>query len=245
MALLLKRRDEVKPDDLPYIETAYFTAVNVQSERHVTFSRIMNLKRMLYEVDESPNMWGREERQWRRLLELIERYEVVLVGGRSDLPLSPVFRWKADETQPQGGSWENASHNYMDRTPLDWLLHRVHASHGGAMQAAAAVAAAVVAGAATAVAEHLRTPAEEKRYPLSTALTYDPVQKAVSAAPVLSARFKWENEVTGPESRRSGEIKKTDPVYSEVRGRELRAGDYRLEFQNAVLDTRAIKPPRS
>ena len=77
------------------------------------------------------------------------------------------------------------------------------------------------------------------------ALSYDPAQKAASTTPVLGTRFKWENEVTGPESRRSGEIKKTDPVYRELHRRELRAGDYRLEFQNAVLDTRAIKPPRS
>jgi len=142
------------------------------------------------------------------------------VSGHYEPPLSPVFRWKADETQPQGGSWENASHSHTDRTRVDGLLHAVHSSHGGTMQTAAvAAAAAAVVADAGAAAERLRTPTEEKRYPLSTALTYDPVQKAVSAAPVLSARFKWENVITGTETRRSGEIKKTDPAYSDVRGR--------------------------
>ena len=168
---------------------------------------------------------------------------MVLVGDRHNRPFSPVFRWKADETQPQGGSWESATHSPMDRHRSDGLLRAVRGSRGGAVQAVAA--AAVVAGAATTVAQRLRTPAEEKRYPLSTVLTYDPVQKAVSAAPVLSARFKWENIITGAETRRSGEIKKTDPVYSDVRGRELRAGDYRLEFQNAALDARTLKSQRS
>lgn len=247
MALLLRRRDQVKPDHLPYIEAAYFTAVKVKSERHKTFGDIMNLKHMLYEVDTSSGIWDREERQWRRLLELIERYEVVLVGGPYNRPLSPVFRWKADETQPQGGSWENTSEHPTNRNSLNWLLHTVHASHGGGAQATtvATATAAVVASTATGAAKHLRTPAaEDKRYPLSMTLIYHPKQRwrANRAQP---ARFKWQNEFTGPETRRSGEIKRTDPAFSEIRQRELREGDYTLELQNAILDAHAIKLKRS
>ena len=86
--------------------------------------------------------------------------------------------------------------------------------------------------------------AQEKRYPLLVALTYHPPQ-AVCPNKVLRARFKWENEVVGPETRRSGEIKSGDPVFTELRRREMPEGNYRLEFQNAALDACAIKPTRS
>ena len=85
---------------------------------------------------------------------------------------------------------------------------------------------------------------QEKRYPLLVALTYHPPQ-AVCPGKVLPARFKWESEVTGPETRRSGEIKSGDPVFTELRRREMPEGNYRLEFQNAALDACAIKPTRS
>ncbi len=103
--------------------------------------------------------------------------------------------------------------------------------------------AAAIAPVVVAAAPVVRPAPEEQRYPLTVMLTYDPTP-AVSTNKVLPARFKWQNEVTGPESRRSGEIKTSDLVFSDLRRRELSEGDYSLEFQNAALDARAIKSPR-
>lgn len=164
------------------------------------------------------------------------------MGGRSNLPLSPVFCWKADAAQPQGGSWENTSQHPTNRNPLNWLLDTVHASHGGSTQAAAATAAAaVVASAATAVAERLRTPAmEEKRYTLVVILSYQHPSAVKNTR--TSFRCKLEHEFTGPESRRSGEIQKTDPALRDLSHSGLREGGYTLAFQKSPRAVCSLEP---
>ena len=136
---------DITTDDLAYIETAYFAIHKVKSGLLNPFQPIQNLEWMLRAVDDQPNnMWGQEERQWKRLLKMIERYEVVLLMGMSiPTPLKPVFRWKVDETHPKGGLWENATPNAMGAIHLDWLLSRTPPSHHSLVQAARAAAAAV------------------------------------------------------------------------------------------------------
>jgi len=105
-----------------------------------------------------------------------------------------------------------------------------------------------LAAAAVAVAH---TPApKEKRYPLFVVLSYDPTP-TVCTHKVLAVRCKWEHDVTGSETRRSGVIKPGDAARSDVRCREMLAGDHRLEFKNDkkfqedALHLRAIKAKRN
>ena len=232
-------------DELPYIEAAFFTVAEVKSHYRETFSYIHNLGQMLADCGRPGVVCGKYEcLEWQleRLIKRIENYQVVLVMDRyGHPPLRPPFKWQLDETHAQGGTWRVAASryntSYAQLEQLKWLLRDVRPSYASLAQAAR-VAALAAAGAAV-----VKAVTEEKRYPLMVALGYD-FTPTVRADKAVSARFKWENEMTGPETRRSGEIKKTDPVYSDLHRRELRAGDYRLEFQNATLDTRAIKQPR-
>ena len=133
---------DITTDDLAYIETAYFAIIKVKSGLPNSFHPINNLEWMLRAVDQSNNMRGREE----RLLELIERYEVVLLVGMSiPTPFKPAFRWKADEAHPKGGLWENATPNATGSTRLEWLLRDVRPSHQSLVQAARAAQAAASA----------------------------------------------------------------------------------------------------
>ena len=84
---------------------------------------------------------------------------------------------------------------------------------------------------------------EENRYLLPVALTYHPAQ-TVRTNKVPKARCKLENELSGPETRGSGKMKTSDPVFRDLRRREMREGDYRLEFKHAPLDVSAIKTTR-
>ena len=96
---------------------------------------------------------------------------------------------------------------------------------------------------ALAVAAMTAAVVEENRYLLPVALTYHPAQ-TVRTNKVPKARCKLENELSGPETRGSGKMKTSDPVFSDLRRREMRQGSYRLEFQNAALAESKIKKTR-
>lgn len=83
---------------------------------------------------------------------------------------------------------------------------------------------------------------EEKRYPFVLVIAYKhpTAEKKKPATP----RFKLENILTGPETRRSGELKPSDPLYIDLRRREMRPGDYRLEFLNHARQARPLEPKK-
>ena len=238
----LKRRDHVTTHDLQYIESAYFAKWQLDPS-HDPVHRILNLNIMLMDDAWFHGVTPRRAPQALEcLLKRIENYEVVLVGSRHNPPHSAVFKWKADAAHAQGGTWEVATRNPMEHHALERLRREAYPLRGGASSSASVVTPAL-AGVAVAAAK-MAVP-EKKRYPLIAALAYQ--HPGAEKNKTAALRCKLENEFTGPESRRSGEIKKTDPAYSGFNRREMPQGDYRLEFQNAntALDACAIKMARS
>lgn len=95
--------------------------------------------------------------------------------------------------------------------------------------------------AAVGAAVHMRVSAE-KRYPLIAALAYQSPRLFLNRAAAF--RCKLENEFTGPESRRSGPIKPGDPMYSDLRRRDLREGNYTLALTRPPLTACKLKVSR-
>lgn len=240
----LKRVQEITTDDLPYIEAANFAVFEVKSKYRQSFSAIGNLDSMLEDSGRPPVASGAaERREWLmdRLVKRIESHDVLLVRDRHHPPLAPPFKWQADAAHAQGGRFQVAHPHAAGQSRLEGLLHGVRPSHQSLVQTARAAALAAAAG--TAGVKAIQALTDEKRYPLIMALSYNPPQSA-RADKVLSARFKWENETTGPESRSSGQIKPSDPAFSELRCRELRAGDYTLAFQKSPRAVRCLEPKK-
>lgn len=238
----LKRRNDVTTDDLQYIECASFAKSEVQ-QSHAHFHRILNLDFMLMDgasVHGSTPAHGARALEY--LLERIEHYDVVLVRDRHHPPRSPLFNWKPDPAHAQGGTWEVGTHHPMEYRALDRLRREARPLRGCASQSATEVTATLAAAAVTAGRVAVT---ENKRYPLIAALAYQ--YTGAEKNKLAALRCKFENEFTGPESRRSGEIKKTDPAYSGLNRRNMPQGNYRLEFQNAntALDACVIKVARS
>lgn len=92
--------------------------------------------------------------------------------------------------------------------------------------------AAAAAAASVAVA---KTVTEEKRYPLIAALSYK--QPNAENNKIIAPNYTLENEVTGPETRRSG---KATP--NAVRHREMLEGSYVLELQKHPRAARSLEP---
>lgn len=79
----------------------------------------------------------------------------------------------------------------------------------------------------------------EERYSLLVALSYQ--QPSVEKNHINPLRCKFENEFTGPETRRSGEIKPSDPMYTDLRRREMPKGGYTLAWTRPPLAARVLK----
>lgn len=80
---------------------------------------------------------------------------------------------------------------------------------------------------------------EQKRYPLVLVMAYK--HPTAEKNKPTTPRCKLENILTGPETRRSGEIKPSDPHYTDLRRREMRPGDYTLEFLNPARQPRPLE----
>jgi hypothetical protein len=228
----LKRRTEIKPADLPYIESAFFAVSKLNSSRHDTFHRILNLDEVLRDGNGlSTSNSGQEEQHWKRLLSRVERGDLLLVCNHLNPPFSPVFRKQARAEGAQGDTYEIHPHHATNPGGLHGLLRYVSGSVTHMVSTGAAVTAGSAASAAAAAVAlaAVRSAPEEKRYSLVAALTYQ--HPGTEKNKITAVRCKLENEFTGPESRRSGEIKKTDPVFTGLRHREMRMGDYTLAFQ--------------
>lgn len=94
----------------------------------------------------------------------------------------------------------------------------------------------------TATSAVVRAAPDKKRYPLIAALNYK--QPGVEEDKIGPLRCKLENEFTGPESRRSGEIKNTESAFSDLRHREMREGNYTLAFQKHPRVARSLEPKK-
>lgn len=107
----LKHRNDVKWNDLPYIESAYFAQFEV-GQALGNGRRIIGLERLLWEDVQfsrplsSQEHEERKQRAWARLQERIKSHEVVLIVNQFRAPLAPLFRWKAEAGQLHGGRWE-------------------------------------------------------------------------------------------------------------------------------------------
>jgi len=89
-------------------------------------------------------------------------------------------------------------------------------------------------------AEAVRRPAvEQKRYSFVLVMAYK--HPATEKNKPATPRCKLENILTGPETRRSGEPKPSDPHYTDLRRREMRPGDYTLEFLNPARQARPLE----
>jgi len=123
----LKFRNDLRIDDLPFIETAFFAVRAVASERGSSRGNIWNLDDMLRHGNNglaSPSQAHREQ-QWKSLLSRIEQGNVLLVGSQLHLPSYPAFLFKPDPAKPDGGNWATRDHDVS----LQNLLSHVVASN--------------------------------------------------------------------------------------------------------------------
>jgi hypothetical protein len=240
----LKRRTEIKPADLPYIESAYFAVSKLNRSRHDTFHRILNLDEMLRDGHGfSTSDRGQEDQRWKRLLSRVEHGDLLMVGDHSNPPFSPVFRKQARAEGAHYDTYEVHPHHGTNPSGLQGLLHYVGGSAAQRISSGATVAAGSTASAAAIAAAARSAVVDEKRYTLLVALAYKAQRLFLNR--VAAVQCKLENEFTGPESRRSGAIKSSDPAYCDLRRRELREGDYTLALTRPPLAARKLKASRA
>ena len=245
--MLLKHRASITSTDLPYIESPLFAVINLNSSRYDPHSRVQNLGEMLYDKERLfATNCRKDEPQWRRLVARVENGEIVLVGNQFYPPFSPVFRKRVGgpvdlfDIEPDCGTGAAVLH--LLPILLGVLAPRPAAA-GGAAVANLETKVAEVASVRAAVAD-------EQRHPLLATFNYV-LPRTVYTQNTLSVRCKWEHEVTGRETRRTGPIKSSDAARNEMRFREMRVGDYQLEFKNdkktldEALSLRLIKAKRS
>lgn len=242
MVLRLKRRNELKPSDLPYIESAFFAVNKLNGARHDRFNRIHNLDDMLHEgYGLTASDSRQDEHQWKRLLSRVEHSELLLVGDDFNPPFSPVFRKQVRAEGVQGDIFEIHPHHGTNPGGLHGLLRYVGVTALTGAAVAAGGEASAAATAATALAAARPVVPEIKRYPLIAALAYQ--YPGAEKNKIATLRCKLENEFAGPETRRSSEIK-TDPVYRELNRREMSEGDYTLAFQKLPRAVRCLEPKK-
>jgi len=80
---------------------------------------------------------------------------------------------------------------------------------------------------------------EDERYPFVLVMAYK--HPTAENNKPTTPQCNLENILTGPETRRSGELKPSDPLYTDLRRREMRPGDYTLEVLNHARQARPLE----